>query len=134
MPIVHLTDMRDLLIAVRKHVEENPGHTVGRADNPSAHVVGFQCLRCPSPTLESQMWWQMDSQVLGQWLRSCSSAPHRQVIMMIFGTKEGRTMVADLLNMPGTMPVYLLVPFEKQAGRATTAPTIWERLDDEEPV
>jgi len=121
--------MRDLLIEVRKHVEAHDfEHTVVTHD--SRHHVGFQCARC----LGADGTWLIEHDHLGRWLRSCVSASHRQVIMMLFQSRDGRSHIADLLNSRPTFSDYLLIPFEKQAGRATTAPTIWERLDDDDPV
>jgi hypothetical protein len=125
MVMAEYSDLRDLLVAARKHIEAEHRDIVNPIEVVAARDAGFaislRCRKCPAPTI-----WSMRIPAFAQWLRRCQSGPHRQVLAMFFHSRESWEKVAELLNGP-KFSTFLLTPWEDPDPK-TTGPTAWEHI------
>jgi hypothetical protein len=140
MPVHEYNNLWELIVDARIHIELNPGHALRVSDvnmtrpDPMSRmaVLNFYCNA--HEDIHPPMSWRMPLDVYTNWLRACSSHPHRRLIALLFGGNEGRERIAEILSRREPFPEAMLAIGPPPPEPRIKGPTAWEWIgepDDE---
>ena len=129
MPSLQYSDLWELIVDARIHIELNPGHKLRVSEMTSGgNMLNFYCN--VHEDLHPPMSWWIPLDVYTDWLRACSSHPHRRLIALLLGGNDGRERIAELLSRREPFPQALLAMGPPPPPPRITGPTAWEWIGE----